>query len=128
LVTGQGFRGLIAWQKAMDLVESVYRATQHWPSEETYGLTNQVRRAAVSVPANIAEGQGRNSRQEFARFLAIARGSLCEVETHLLIAQRLTYLNEQNTDVLIGQATEVGRLLHGLRQSLQTEIGSATTR
>ncbi len=127
-MTGQGFRGLIAWQKAMDLVESVYRATQHWPSEETYGLTNQVRRAAVSVAANIAEGQGRNSRQEFGRFLAIARGSLCEVKTHLLIAQRLTYLNEQSTDVLIGQATEVGRLLHGLRQSLQTEIGSATTR
>jgi four helix bundle protein len=117
----QGFRDLVVWQKAMDVVESIYHATQRWPREETYGLRDQVRRAAVSVPANIAEGQGRNSAREFHQFLAVARGSLGEVETHLLIAQRLRYLDEATTEALIRQTTEVGRLLHGLRQSLSRE-------
>ena len=116
----RGFRDLIAWQKAMDLVEGVYRATQGWPRDEAYGLTNQVRRAAVSVPANIAEGQGRGSSREFGQFLAIAKGSLGELETHLLIAHRLTCLDEQTAGALIAQVTEVGRLLHGLRQSLRS--------
>ena len=83
-----------------------------------YGLTNQVRRASVSVPANIAEGQGRSSTREFAHYLSIAHGSLREVETHLLIASRLHYCPESLLTAMMEQAAEVGRLLHGLMRSL----------
>src|SRR5581483_11908401 len=103
----------------MDLVENVYRASHSWPAEESYGLTNQTRRAAVSIPANIAEGQVRDSAKEFQHHLSIAKGSLHEVETHLLIAQRLSYVDALACDALLQQTTEVGRLLYGLRQSLR---------
>jgi four helix bundle protein len=109
---------LIAWQKAMDLVESVYKATASFPREEIYGLTSQVRRAAVSVPSNIAEGQGRKSTMEFLHHLSIAYGSLTETETQLLIAGRLAYLEQKKVDHLIEQTNEVGRLLNGLSNSL----------
>ena len=88
----QSYRELIVWQKAIDLVVAIYRITQSFPREEAFGLTSQLRRAAVSIPSNIAEGQGRRSAKEFQRFLDIARGSLQEVETQLLIANRLHYL------------------------------------
>src|SRR6476659_1156091 len=88
----RSYQDLVAWQKAMDLVELVYGATRGFPREEVYGLTSQVRRAAVSVPSNIAEGQGRASTKEFLHHLSIARGSLFEVETQVLVAQRLGYL------------------------------------
>jgi four helix bundle protein len=87
------FKQLIAWQKAMDLVELVYAGTSGYPRDEVYGLTNQTRRAAVSIPSNIAEGQGRRTTGDFLRYLSIAYGSLCELETQLLIGQRLGYLN-----------------------------------
>ncbi len=115
----QNYRDLFAWQKAMDLVESVYRATRDWPKEEMYGLTNQVRRAVISVPANMAEGQGRNSTKDFARFLAIAMGSLYEVETHISIAQRLRYVDEHTCDGLLAQTAEVARITHGLSRGLR---------
>ena len=118
-MSGENYRDLIAWQKAMDLVEGVYRATCLWPKEERYGLTNQVRRAAVSVPANIAEGQGRQSRKEFLHHVSIAHGSLREVETHLLISQRLGYSDEATCEALLCQSAEVGRLLNGLMRSLR---------
>jgi four helix bundle protein len=86
---GKNYKDLIAWQKAMDLVEMVYKATGQFPKEELYGLTNQLRRAVISIPSNIAEGQGRNSRNDFKRFLLISYGSLREVETQILIAERL---------------------------------------
>ncbi len=89
----ESFRELIAWQKAMALVTDVYRETEAFPSREIYGLTNQVRRAAVSVASNIAEGKGRLSKKEFVQFLANARGSLCEVQTQLEIAKNLGYLD-----------------------------------
>src|SRR5215470_4196259 len=82
---------LIAWQKAMDLVQAIYKATERFPKEEIYGLTSQIRRASVSVPSNIAEGQGRKSTNEFLHHLSIAYGSLMEVETQVLIAERLNY-------------------------------------
>jgi four helix bundle protein len=88
----RNYKDLLAWQKAMDLVELVYTATRHWPKEELYGLTSQVRRAAVSVPSNIAEGQGRTSVKEYQHHLSIAHGSLREVETQMMLAQRLDYL------------------------------------
>lgn len=114
----QSYRELVAWRKAMDLVARVYEATRQWPREELYGLTNQVRRAAVSIPANIAEGQGCNSPRDFSRFFAIANGSLLEVETHLLIAQRLGYASTETVEGLLQQATETGRLINGLIRSL----------
>ena len=119
---GKSYRDLAAWQRAMELVEGVYRATQQWPREEMYGLTNQARRAAVSIPANIAEGQGRRSPREFIRFLNIATGSLHEVETHLLIAERLHYLDNQSLAPLLHMAAETGRIINGLLRHLHTEI------
>lgn len=118
----QSYRELVAWQKAMDLVEEVYRATRNWPKEESYGLTSQVRRAVVSIPSNVAEGQGRKSPKEFLRFLAIAHGSLLEVETQLLIAQRLSYLDEQSLSLLLRRATETGRLINGLIRSFNSPL------
>jgi len=119
MVTVQSYRELIAWQKAMDLVVQTYRVTLGCPRNELYGLTNQVRRASVSVPANIAEGQGRSSTKEFLHHLSIAHGSLREVETHLLISQRLGYTDESTCNVVLSQASEVGRILQGLMKSLQ---------
>jgi four helix bundle protein len=118
-VAGRNYSDLIAWQKAMDLVELIYKATAQFPKEEIYGLTNQLRRAVVSVPSNIAEGQGRNSTSEFRRFLSISYGSLREVETQILIAKRLNYLNEAQTERLMNLAGEVGRLINGLSNSLE---------
>jgi four helix bundle protein len=118
-MSGHSYRELVAWQRAVDLVERLYRVTGEWPKEEIYGLTNQSRRAAVSVPANIAEGQGRSSHKEFGHHLSIAYGSLCEVETHLIIANRLAYIDQAIFDELINQTTDVAKPLHGLLRSLQ---------
>jgi four helix bundle protein len=113
------YRELIAWQKSIELVTAVYEATQSFPKEEIYGLTNQMRRAAVSVPSNIAEGQGRGTPNELLHFLRIAHGSLQELETQLLIAERLSYLNSDKLENLLDQASEVGRLMVGLSKSLK---------
>ena len=110
---------LVAWQKAMDLVQDVYLATKTFPKEEKYGLTTQMRRAAVSIPSNIAEGQGRSGRGEFRHHLSIAHGSLRELETQLVIALRLGYLSQSCVDDLLELAGTVGRLINGLLRSLQ---------
>ena len=110
---------LVAWQKAMDLVQDVYLATKTFPKEEKYGLTTQMQRAAVSIPSNIAEGQGRSGRGEFRHHLSIAHGSLRELETQLVIALRLGYLSQSRVDDLLGLAGTVGRLINGLLRSLQ---------
>ena len=109
----------------MDVVEQVYSATRDWPREELFGLTNQVRRAAVSVPANIAEGQGRTGTNELLHHLSIAHGSLYEVETHLLISRRLGYVDDSTSELLARQTEEVGRLLGGLIRSLRRPIGDS---
>jgi four helix bundle protein len=119
-----GYRTLIAWQKAMDLVEIVYRQTSAWPREEQFGLTSQIRRAAVSVPGNIAEGRGRSSDKEYARHLSIAYGSLCEVETYLAIAHRLGVVESTANESLLQRSTEVARLLRGLMKRLQSDSSS----
>jgi four helix bundle protein len=116
----QGYQDLVAWQKAMELVTAVYRATHGWPHEEQYGLTSQVRRAAVAIPSNLAEGHGRSGRREFAHHVSIAYGSLCELETQLLIAERLDYSDAEATQSLMDRIAEVRRLTSGLLRSLQT--------
>ena len=112
------YQDLIAWQKAMDLAEAIYQATRCFPKEEQYGLTSLIRRAAVSVPSNIAEGQGRITPGEFKQFLGHARGSLLETETQLLLAGRLNYLSSEQVSHLIKLSAEVGRILNGLLASI----------
>jgi len=102
----------------MDLVTVIYRATADFPREEQFGLTSQLRRAAVSIPSNIAEGQGRLSEKEFRYFLGQARGSLMEVETQLQIGRNLGYLESERTDKLLTSCAEVGRILNGLLASI----------
>jgi len=104
---GDSYRDLVAWRKAMDLVTDVYGVTQSFPRNELYGLTNQLRRAAVSVPSNIAEGQARFSRKEFHHFLSHARGSLVEIETQLTIAENLGYLSRHQSRPLLDKASEL---------------------
>ena len=115
---GQSYRELIAWRKAMQLVTEIYLATQAFPRHELYGLTNQLRRAAISVPSNIAEGQGRLSTGEFKQFLGHARGSLLEAETQISIARELGYLEREDSERLLHKSGEVGRVLNGLMASL----------
>jgi four helix bundle protein len=115
----RSYETLVAWQKAIDLVEHVYQASRNWPQDEVFGLRNQVRRAAVSVPSNIAEGRGRTGTSEYLHHLSIAHGSLCEVGTQIVIAQRLRYLDEATCKALKGQIDEVGRLIGGLIRSLR---------
>jgi four helix bundle protein len=112
------YRELVVWQKGVALVTDVYRLTANFPRQEVYGLTGQIRRAAASIPANIAEGQGRSTRGEFKQFLGHARGSLYELETHLLVAHNLGYLPASESSCLIAHIHEVGRLLNGLLKSL----------
>ena len=114
------YRELIVWQKAIDFVENVYRATAGFPGHETYGLTSQLRRAAVSIPSNIAEGQGRQTTRDFLRFLWMAHGSLLEVETQLIIADRLRYLDASALSDLMSSSAEIGRILNGLIRRLNS--------
>jgi four helix bundle protein len=124
-VAGGGFsvkahyKDLLVWQKAMALVTRVYVVTRSFPREEMYGLTSQIRRAAVSIPSNIAEGQARTTRGEFRHFLGIAKGSLAELDTQLIVAENLGYLAEPAP--LFDQLTEVGRMLSGLFSSLSVD-------
>ena len=108
------FKKLIVWQKAMDIVVATYTLTQKLPTSEIYGLSNQMRRAAVSVPSNIAEGQSRNSDKEFAQFLTIARGSLSELETQLHICARVNFLSDSDIAEVITNIKEVGKMLRTL--------------
>ena len=116
------YRELIAWQKAMDLVTVVYETTSSFPNREMFGLTNQLRRAAVSVPSNIAEGQARQTTKEFLHFLSIAIGSLQEVETQMIIASRLDYLEETKVGRVLEASGEVSRLICGLRNSPRSRL------
>ncbi|MGB8511144.1 MAG: four helix bundle protein [Pyrinomonadaceae bacterium] len=110
---------LDVWNKSVGFVVEVYRATDNFPKEEKFGLTSQLRRASVSVPANIAEGAGRKSSKEFAHFLSNAQGSASEVETELLIAQRLGFLGEPTYLKLRGSLDEIGRMITGLCHHLE---------
>ena len=110
-----GHRDLVAWQRAMQLVRNVYAETTEFPRHELYGLASQLRRAAVSVPSNLAEGASRNSRGEFRQFIGNARGSLAEVETQLEIAKDLGYMERDAAEKLLKEVDEISRMLSGLR-------------
>lgn len=114
----KGFKKLLVWQKAYDLALAIYKCSQKFPSSEIYGLTSQLRRAAVSISANIAEGSERQYKKEFLQFLSISRGSLAEVETYLVLAKDLGYITEDVFIELEEQRKETGRLLRGLYKSL----------
>jgi four helix bundle protein len=110
---------LDVWKRGIDFVVHVYKATEMFPREERFGLTSQIRRAAVSIPANIAEGAARQTPKEFANFLSIAQGSASEAETEILIALRLGYLNEKAHSFLRAELDDLGRMLVGLSQHLK---------
>lgn len=115
----RSYRDLLAWQKAVALVTEIYRATEKFPRSELFALTGQIRRAAVSIPSNIAEGHARTSRKEFQYFLSNARGSLAELETQLIISQNLGFINRPDLDHLQDQIGEVGRIINGLLTALK---------
>jgi four helix bundle protein len=115
----RSYRDLIAWQKAIALVKDVYASTAGFPKSEIYGLTSQLRRASISIPSNIAEGHGRATSGEFIQFLCQARGSLCEVETQIVLAGELSYFSREKQQALLADTDLLGRLLNGLINSIQ---------
>ena len=116
----QSFRDLQVWQRAMQLTVAIYRMTQTFPREEVYGLTSQIRRSAVSIPSNIAEGQGKLNTAEFRQFLGVARGSTCELQTQLEIARALKYGDARLVDEADGLSHEVGKMLFAMLASLKS--------
>jgi four helix bundle protein len=120
----KNYKDLLVWQKAYQLCLAVYRATKGYPNEERYGLTSQIRRAAVSVPSNIAEGYGRKTTLEYIRFLYIAYGSNCELETQLLLSGDLGYLEAVTLSALQDETVEVERMLKALIKSLESKLST----
>ena len=114
----RNYRDLEAWKESMDLVEDVYKITKSLPAEELYGLRSQIRRAAVSIPSNVAEGHGRKGTGEYLHHLSIAKGSLTELETQLILCVRLKYFSRESLKPVWQQAQSVGKLLTGLIRSL----------
>jgi four helix bundle protein len=120
----KSYKNLEVWQKSMDLVILCYQSTKDFPKNEFYGLAGQLQRSAVSIPANIAEGRARKHSKEFIQYLSIAYGSLAELETHIQIAQRLNYISSTKTDQLLERTAEVGRMINGLRKSIEKRNAS----
>ena len=118
----QSYRDLIAWRKSMELPREIYRLTETFPRIETYGLVSQMRRAAVSVPTKIAEGHERISTGDYRQFLGHALGSLMEIETHVLLAESLGYLEKEKSEGVLLQTGEVAKILHGLLRSLRIRM------
>jgi four helix bundle protein len=118
------FRDLKVWQLGMDIAEKVYRLIAEFPKSETYGLSNQMRRSAVSISSNIAEGQGRDSTKEFLHFLATAFGSICELETQLILSHRLNYLSDSDLQIVLNILTEASKTTRGLQKSLKSKLVS----
>ncbi|MEY8758730.1 four helix bundle protein [Chryseobacterium tongliaoense] len=113
------FKELLVWQKSIEFVTEIYRITETFPKNETYGLISQIRRASVSIPSNIAEGNSRRSKPDYLQFLKISRGSCAEVETQLIISKNLNFLNENDYMKLNGNIIEILKMLNGLINSLQ---------
>lgn len=114
----ESYKDLKVWQKSMDLAVEIYSLVRRLPKEEQYSLADQMRRAVVSIPSNIAEGKNRNSLKEFKQFLSIARGSVAELETQLILCNKINYLTEEETENAVKMCQEVGRMLYGLISSL----------
>lgn len=123
----KGYRGLIVWQKAMDLVTEVYSACKILPKEELYALSDQMRRAVVSIPSNIAEGYMRTTEKDYKNFLAIASGSCAELETQILVCEKLGYLDSSYTNKLLDMTDEIGRILYGMRKKLTPKSEAVLT-
>ncbi|MBS0243684.1 MAG: four helix bundle protein [Proteobacteria bacterium] len=121
----RSYRDLVVWQRSMALAALCYRKTKAFPPAETYGMTSQIRRAAASIPANIAEGNGRENTGAYIQFLRIAQGSLKELETHVLLSNAVELMKEADTQEVLGESEEVGRLLRALIRALQERGGSA---
>jgi len=121
----QSVQRLKVWQKSMNLVESSYKLSSRLPPDERFGLVSQIRRAATSVPANIAEGFGRWNARDFARFAAIASGSLRELETHLIIVQRLGYLDKSTAETVLRQTDELSKMLYRMRRRVLANIATS---
>ncbi len=119
--TVRSFQDLKVWKRSVELTESIYRISVQWPNEEKFGLTQQVRRASVSIAANIAEGAERHGPREFLHFLSIAKGSLAEVRTFLIVAKRLGYLDNEHAETLTKDTEEISRMLAGLTKSLRNQ-------
>ncbi|OCA78119.1 four helix bundle protein [Chryseobacterium contaminans] len=113
------FKELLVWQKSIDFVTEIYRTKETFPKDEIYGLISQIRRAAVSIPSNIAEGNSRRSKPDYLQFLKISRGSCAEVETQLIISKNLKFLNEEDYLKLNQEIIEIAKMLNGLINSLQ---------
>jgi len=122
LMNVQHYRQLEVGQFAMELAEKCYQATKGFPKVELFGLTSQIRRAAVSIPANIAEGQGREHTNEFLNHLSMARGSLMELETHLILSQRVGLLQQAELESLLALTDRISRMLSGLRKALEKRL------
>jgi four helix bundle protein len=118
------YRDLKVWQFSMDLVEQIYCLTENFPKHEVYQLSSQMQRAAVSIPSNIAEGHARESTKEFLRYLSIALGSLAELETQVILAQRRAYIDKEKLLLTLSKTDETGRMLRGLQKSLKIKLGT----
>ena len=118
----KGYKDLLVWRKGIELVKSIYQLTQRFPSDERFGLTSQLRRSAVSVPCNIAEGQARHTTKEFIHFISNSEGSLAEVDTQVVIATELQYCTQKETEFVFGLIDELRRMLNGLRRRLQDKL------
>jgi four helix bundle protein len=118
------FRELRAWQLGMDLTERVYLITNSFPKSEIYGLTSQIRRAAVSIPSNLAEGHGRTSTKEFLQFISIAYGSICELETQILLSHRLKYIETIDLEAISALLIETSKTIRGLQKAMKDKVDS----
>jgi four helix bundle protein len=117
----KSYRDLDVWKLSIEFAKDIYNITKNFPKDETYGLTQQIRRAAVSIPSNIAEGSGRRSTQEFCRFTNISSGSLCEVETQILLASELQYVTSEQSELLFKKADRISKMLYALYKSLNSK-------
>ena len=115
----RGYKDLLVWQKGIALVKQVYRITRTFPADEKFGLVSQIRRAAVSIPSNVAEGQARHTTREFIQFVSVAEGSLAELDTQMIIATELGYCRPSDTQEVVELMSELRKMLNGLRRKLE---------
>jgi len=127
-MTVKSYRELIVWQKSMDLVEQIYTATHEFPKDEIYCLNNQIRRSAISIASNIAEGQARKTTKEFLNFISIAQGSRAELETQIIIANRLGYIKEEKAEQVLKNLAEIAKMLYTLSATLNCPETLRTSR